>query len=519
MCSDSWQGASTSWTDLANWGAGAIPTSSTDVVIAATGTDPIIDVDAECFNLTVNGGASITINPNASLTATGDVTLTGDLTIESDNTGTGAFVNLGILASTGTNTINRYLSTDEYHLVSAPISDANLTLFTTDPDFSNLLGYNEAFGTADWMDGWDNTVAGAMTVAKGYATKFSSSVTIPYVGTLNTGLKSIAVSNTDAAEVANHEGWNLVGNPFPSPIDWDAASGWTKTNINDEIHCWDGTNYASYNNGSGTNGGTQFIPAMQGFMVKCNNVGGAGTLSMDNNVRVVSTQSFWKSRTNNELKLNIDNGIYNDEMVVRFKENSKSEYDNFDAFKMFTNVNNVPQIYSLSSDETELSINSFPSIELNQTVQLAYKSETIGTHSINVVKSSISDEYVVKLEDKVTGIITNLNEKQTYTFDISVSESTDRFLLHFDVVNAIDNDLKIENINVYSSNKNVIININDSKIENTSVVIYNLFGAEIYSSKIENSFTKINLENYSNSYYVVKVIKDSTVHTKKIIVH
>lgn len=519
MCSDSWLGVSSSWIDIANWGSGAIPTSSTDVVIDNIGTTPIIDVDAECFNLTVNGGAPITINPNASLTVSGDAILTGDLTIESNNTGTGAFVNLGDLTSTGTNTINRYLSTSEYHLISAPISDANLTLFTTDPDFSNLLGYNEAHGTADWMNGWDNTVAGAMTVAKGYAVKFSSSVTIPYVGTLNTGVQNIAVSNTNGAEVPDNEGWNLVGNPFPSPIDWDAASGWTKTNIKNEIHCWNGTNYASYVNGSGTNGGTQFIPAMQGFMINCNNVGGAGTLSMDNNVRVISTQSYWKSIIPNELKLNIDNGIYKDEMVVRFKENSKSEYDNLDAFKMFTNVNNVPQIYSLSSDETALSINSFPSIELNQTVQLAYKSETLGTHSINVVKSSISDKYVVKLEDKLTGIITNLNENPTYTFDISNSESKDRFLLHFDIINAIENNLKIENIHVYSSNKNVIININDSNIENTSVVIYNLFGAEIYSSKIENSFTKINLENYSNSYYVVKVIKDSTVHTKKIIVH
>ena len=32
------------------------------------------------------------------------------------------------------------------------------------------------------------------------------------------------------------KGFNLVGNPYPSAIDWDAASGWTKTNIDNAVY-------------------------------------------------------------------------------------------------------------------------------------------------------------------------------------------------------------------------------------------------------------------------------------------
>ena len=103
------------------------------------------------------------------------------------------------------------------------------------------------------------------------------------------------------------KGFNLVGNPYPSPIDWDAATGWTKTNIDNALYYFkaSGTDqysgtYSTYVNGMFQAMGvsTNIIPSMQGFFVHVTN--GAfpvtGTLAMDNSVRITDmTHSFIKS--------------------------------------------------------------------------------------------------------------------------------------------------------------------------------------------------------------------------------
>ncbi|HBF87387.1 MAG TPA: hypothetical protein DDX39_02005 [Bacteroidales bacterium] len=517
-CSDSWIGGTSDWSTLGNWTSGAVPTSTTNVVINA-GTSPVISGNFECNDLTLNGGFSITIEPNASLIINGDASLNGDLTIESDNTGTGAFVNLGAFVSAGTHTVNRYLSTSEYHMVSSPIAAANLTLFTGEADLIDLLGYDEAYNTADWTDGWDNTVAGAMTVCRGYAAKFSSSLTIPYIGTVNAGAQNIAVTNTDGPEIADHEGWNLVGNPYPSPIDWDASTGWTKTNINDEIHFWDGTQYADYNNGSGTNGGTRFIPAMQGFMVKCNNAGGAGTLAMDNNVRVISTQSYWKSSVENELKLNLSSGSHADELVVRFMENADGNYETFDAYKMFSNVADIPNIYTLSDDERNLSINSFSTFGESKTVKLGYKVETAGNYTFNLLNSSFANDVFILIEDTQTGTYTNLSQTSSLSAYLEEGESTNRFLLHITKSLLIINPQLEAKIKTYLSNGNLNIVIKDFKLsDNYNLYIFDVLGREIFNRVVTSATSNIDIQNYHSSCYIVKVVSNKNSFTEKVFV-
>ncbi len=90
-------------------------------------------------------------------------------------------------------------------------------------------------------------------------------------GPINSGLINLPVSFTSSGTTAD-DGWNLVGNPYPSTIDWNAASGWGKNNINATIYIRDnGTGsgqYATWNGVVGTNGGSQYIAAGQAFWVK-----------------------------------------------------------------------------------------------------------------------------------------------------------------------------------------------------------------------------------------------------------
>lgn len=71
------------------------------------------------------------------------------------------------------------------------------------------------------------------------------------------------------------QGWNLIGNPTASTLDWDADPGWTKANVDNVIYVWDpdlnGGDYRVYNGTTGTgdfeNG---LIAPFQGFWVLAN---------------------------------------------------------------------------------------------------------------------------------------------------------------------------------------------------------------------------------------------------------
>ena len=81
-------------------------------------------------------------------------------------------------------------------------------------------------------------------------------------------------------------GWNLVGNPSPSTIDWNAASGWTKTKMDGTIYVWDPADTTGgYKTWNGTTGnlGSGLIAPYQAFWVKAN--GSNPLLQCDNGVK------------------------------------------------------------------------------------------------------------------------------------------------------------------------------------------------------------------------------------------
>ncbi len=203
---------------------------------------------------------------------------------------------------------------------------------------------------------------------QGYAANFgsvSAAKTVDITGVVNNGNLSITLYNHDSTYT---KGFNLVGNPYPSPINWDAASGWTKTNIDNALYYfkagttdqYTGT-YSTYINGISSDGlATNIIPSMQGFFVHVSN--GAfpvtGTLGITNNVRTNDlTHAFLKSMKADTLPLLrisagfADNGTPFDPAVIYFDSSATQLFDkNLDALKLMNTDILVPNLYSLTSD-------------------------------------------------------------------------------------------------------------------------------------------------------------------------
>lgn len=80
---------------------------------------------------------------------------------------------------------------------------------------------------------------------------------------------SIVVADTlFIGALVQDQGWNLVGNPTASWLNWNAAAGWTRTNVNNVIYVWDpaSNEYLVTNGETGTHDG--FIAPFQAFWVQ-----------------------------------------------------------------------------------------------------------------------------------------------------------------------------------------------------------------------------------------------------------
>lgn len=99
-----WTGASTDWADAGNWAncGGLVPGGTDTAVIPTTANDPIITADADIGTLTIQSGATVTIDNAVTVTA-GSLNLSGTLTGDGDITVslTAVWENGGVMSGSG----------------------------------------------------------------------------------------------------------------------------------------------------------------------------------------------------------------------------------------------------------------------------------------------------------------------------------------------------------------------------------------------------------------------------------
>jgi len=404
--------------------------------------------------------------------------------------------------------------------MSSPITTASSSIFTT---ATRKLFYNDEF--ANVYQSITNAAPQNMVVGKGYIRKFvegepNVNTTYNFTGTLNNGtVTRSGLTLTDANPLPS-KGWHLLGNPYPSSLDWQAASGWTFTNINNEVHFKTNGQDKAWVSGASVNGGTQYIPPMQAFWVKVNNTAG-GEVVMNNAARVHNTQNIYKTTNsdNNLMKLKVTNLTNNlsDEIIVNFNANATENYDNkYDAQKMFADeVYNYSELYT-KIGEHFMAINSLPALSGEKIVPIGFKTLNQGNYTINFqdVINITSNGNSVYFVDNETGATINLANNNNYTFASTATDNITRFKLHFNPNNSVKEETGTDVV-IYSYDNSVIVKGID-KLEG-SVAIYDLLGNLLIEQKVsgEDKAT-ISLNNNSAAVYLVKYTSNNKVITKRV---
>ena len=461
-----WVGETSDWGYYANWTPQGVPGNITNVTIVVVGTGklyPTITSPASCKDITIESGASLIDN--------------------------------GYLSVFGSTAVKRYITGGEWHLISSPVTGAVSGMFTD----KYLQNHTES--TNQYTDIIPTTIA--LTPVQGFALYDESGFEAVFSGSnaaINTGPKSF--STTKSASPG--EGWNLVGNPYPSSIDWSAASGWTKTNVNNAtyIHVNFET-WASFVGGIGNNGGSRYIAPCQGFFVEATN---AGTLGMTNAVRVNNPTVFYKNSdedVSDFVRFQVTGKGYTDETVVRFLNEATPAFDgNYDAHKLFGDVPEAAQIYSLGS--TPLAINSLP---VTSIVPVGLRAGVSGTYTI--AATEINNLQYVTLEDSKTGIFTEL-AKSGYTFNFEAGENEQRFNLHFSALSV--DETTIDPANIYSYQKAVYIDLKNQQA--SEIFIYNQAGQLVTTVQASRGLNRVDLSQ--EGIYVVKVVNNKVIFNKKV---
>ena len=312
----------------------------------------------------------------------------------------------------------------------------------------------------------------------------------------------------DGFTYTNSNGWNLVGNPYPCPVDWTIAAGWTKTNVSNGTYFWNGTTYASYVAGVGTNGGTQFIPPFQGFFVRCT------TATADFRVKKAArslsglTQNYYKNSVVNTLRLKINDV---DETVVYLNEDATNAFDSdFDAYKLLSQLDEVPQLYTVN-DEVEYSINGKANADYVEFPVVA-KVAAEGVYTLAISGSeTFPSAAAIMLVNTLTG--TSIDLKSVSSVSLNLEAGLNSIYVLKIYKNGLGvKDGKTNNAIVYSAGNTIFF----QNCENALVCVCDMIGKQMTSTKLNANVNNSLNVNFAEGWYLVNVVTNSSTFSTKV---
>jgi hypothetical protein len=477
--------------------------------------DPIINGSVTIPSLLIKNGGVATISATGQLSLTGSLTNNAGVTgllIKSDASGTGSLIH----NSNNINaTIERYLTgntvtnnTFDFHQVSVPLNaDGTAAIF------NGMYLYKFDQTAQDYVS-MGNDPATILDNNTGYMIFYpNTNTTASMTGQLNNG-NFTALTGTDAVDE-----FSLVPNPYPSAINWDAASGWTKTNLQDAFYIWDpiSNNYVTWSGGAGTALSAN-IPVGQSFFVKAN--AASPVLSMTNAVRAHSTQAFWKETESivpEVFRLKVSDNESADEMIVRFSNEAASDRGFLDVDKLY-GADIAPQLYSVTPNNEKLTINALD--HSTQTILVPVGIEYPESKSLTFNASgfeSFESSVTIFLEDKLLNKTIDLRENPVYTFTIAAGADPMRFNLLFFGVNS-NNELSAANHNIWVNNDKINVLIPEMIGQKAVVQLIDQQGRIIDATSVTLDSPSVINAHVSSGLYIVRVIVGNQAFTTKVFI-
>lgn len=362
-------------------------------------------------------------------------------------------------------------------------------------------------------------------------------VTIDYIGALNTGtvVRNLSYTNTGAS---TNDGFNLVGNPYASPINFDTA-GITKVNIENKFWTYNPitTLYGSYNvaNGESINGMSKYISSGQAFFVRATAANPSITFT-ENSKCVNAGNNYFKGASNTSgkfptFKIMLTNSYAETDECLFIHDNTGTEAgtDETDMYKFFNDELNV---YFIAKDNSRLAMHAKPIGVGEDTMRLAVwsfdtSSVSVATHRLTFTRvDEIKPSIHIYLRDKYLNTLNDIRQVANYEFQITNdanSYGNNRFeIIISDRLLTNVNHTKHNDIKVFPNpfKEELYIQMpNDAIGTKISYAVYDLMGRMILEKEtdVEDSKLKIETTSLVAGTYILKVNNNGNIVNEKII--
>jgi hypothetical protein len=344
----------------------------------------------------------------------------------------------------------------------------------------------------------------------------------------NRGDVDLNVTYTDNGNV-NADGWNLVGNPYPSAIVWDGnLTNWDIQDLEPIVYVPDVANpdyFMSYDYSTGLgvpglgtlDGGV--IASGQAFWVKAQGPGLNPNLAVHESAKTSASGEFYRKahrENNNGLSITLSDQVGKDVSWLMVRSDALNGYDpKYDRSKLLAPVLSV----SFVAEGRNL-VNSTIKDISNTTIPISVYASHAGDVTISFEKIGTMPEFdELFLVDRQSGQSHKISSG-SYTFtSIGEMETSDRFYLS----SQVEGDLRV---NVYP---NPVIDLLTVKVythEATTITILDMTGKVVARDVIERSNTMtdsdalsatFDLGNFQRGIYIVNTQFEGNYVIKKII--
>lgn len=491
-------GDTTTWNGT-QWSNGE-PTSARPAIIAGNYNE---NKDLTACTLTITNNATVVIPSGRDVNLTGAINVTsGTFTLENNAN----LIQSSDVANTGNISVKRTtasLKRLDYVIWSAPITGQSLRSFSPLTSMSPSSRYYQYTTSTNFYNMITNPSETLFETAKGYLIRLPNNhPTTPtkwtgtFTGVPNNGTKTFMMVNEGPGKR-----YNLVGNPYPSPISLDAFMAANANNITGAVYFWRKTNgaanpsYCAFVNGTFVSNGDATVNSMmgnghplgpnktigvgQGFFVEAKNDATAVVFNNqmrvgDNHGHLLRTAEVEKHRI--WLNVTNSNGAFAQMALVYTEEASSTEEDAFDA-KYFND--GVVSIAALQNGGKFI-VNGRASFNKFDIVPLSFTADAAGNYTIAIdqVDGLFSNYSTIFLKDKLTGAMFNL-KKSAYTFASEVGEFNERFEIRY--IKAFAKEAADTPASIVAYAKNATIFANSGMHTMKAYEVYDLQGRLITS--------------------------------------
>ena len=501
---------SSDWGNGDNWCGGTVPTSSVNVVIPSLSQNyPVISgsTAAICNNITIESGASLTIQPGGRATVHGSMTVAdgADFTIQSSSIQEGMLM-FNSATKTGDVNVELFLPGGSgYHYFVPPVASmaigsdvtsARAALGLTSANFNgDLVLYDGSKALTSMGQGWQyfdgyNSTTGfsSLTSGRGYNIYLRSDGTLTFNGILNSSDHTFDidyVANTD-----DWSGWNLVGNPYPVNYNLtgiEELNSLVDDGISNTIYYTYNGSFEYYNplSEQGSSNATSIIRPMQGFFVYATEAGSL-TLPVGSKTFNPAQQRFKKGSSADGKKtplklarLTLNSGSEADETLILLVEGSTNEFnESYDGFKLLSGSSSKPFIYSkLNGVDYFMKAVACPGTN-SVVVPLELIIKETGDHSINVTELENMEGYNVILRHG--NVEVPLTNNSTYTINLTAGTYSD-FELEFKMITTDVETTELSELKTWYSNNYLYIRF-PSNLQSVKgqLAVFDFYGRQVY---------------------------------------